>query len=106
MRPKRKIKCEVWEHTQNVGLITILCYFSFYFSVCETLNYKYRVEDDIADCHVDNQEVCSNDASCPKIPKTSCVITRRNVTREFPEYQVSGAGNHQHEANHYAVAVP
>jgi len=59
-----------------------------FFLVCETYKTTRVVSDDYADCEVQSLELCERSGQCPKVPKTTCQIVTKNVTKEIPESKV------------------
>jgi hypothetical protein len=57
--------------------------------VCETFSREHVVADDYAECKVESTDICQRDANCPKVPKTTCSIISKNVTKTFPETKVT-----------------
>jgi len=49
---------------------------------------QHVVEEDVANCKQEKQEVCLERDGCPTIPKTICSIITKNVTKDFTDTQV------------------
>ena len=56
--------------------------------VCETIHRTHVIEDDIANCKQEQQQVCTLRVGCPIYPKTVCSIVKKNNTKAFPETEV------------------
>ena len=69
--------------------------------VCETFHHSYVIEEDFADCVQVSQEVCKTRDGCPTVPKTQCQISKRNVTRAYPETKASVTYSHWAQAACY-----
>ena len=58
------------------------------FPVCETIVRTKDVEEDFANCKQTKVEVCTQRSGCPTVPKLSCQLTKRNVTKSYSDTQV------------------
>ena len=65
-----------------------------FFPVCETVTHQRDVEEDVVDCQQESVDICRQRGGhdCPTVPKTSCKVTKQNVTKDYTDTQVNCLG--------------